>query len=210
MIFKTGGRPLKAKAELLLGPIRTVHTLDMDLEDGGETPVQATLTLKKLAPLLRVTTSESLELPVLAGVYVPSPERIKELQTNTENVWESCDKAQKQLVQGGSTAGGGGAMRYWTIPSNVETVQILAWSKDVGKKSLKLDIEVLQGPNNIKQKYFLQCGGGSQPYHAVFATPGDGCVIRMTNKKFVEDGLTQVAVLPYEYIDEEAAEGGFL
>lgn len=210
MLFKTNGRPLKAKAELLLGPIRTVHTLNMEMEDGSQTPVQATLTFKKLAPVLRVTTSESLELPVLSGVYVPSPDRIQELQANTEKVWDSATSEQKQLIQGGSTAGGGGAIKYWTIPSNVETVQLLAWAKDVGKKSLKLDIEILQGPNNIKQKYFLQCGGGSQPYHAVFSTPGDGCVIRMTNKKFVEDGLVQIAVVPYEVIDESASEGGFL
>jgi len=210
MIFKTGGRPLKAKVELLLGPIRVVHTLDMDLEDGSETPVQAILTFKQAAPVLRVTTSDSDELPVLSGVYVPQPDRIEELHANTEKVWDTCTKVQKQHIQGGSTAGGGGAIRYWTIPANIESVQILAWTRDVSEKGLYVNIEVLQGPNNIKQKYDLRCASGSQPYHAVFQTPGDGCVIRMTNKKYLEDGLVQMAVLPYEMIDDGPDPGGFL
>jgi len=198
MIFTTEGRPLKAEAQLWLGPERTVHTLQMDVEDGQRTPVQATLKFKQSAQVLRIQTSDSVEFPILAGVYVPSPDRAKEINGITETLFKNALPHQKLKIQGGSTKGGGGATRDWIIPAHVESIQLIAWSKDVGKKSLKVSLEILQGPNNPKQSYFLQCGGGSQPYHAVFQTPGGGSVVRVRNKKFVEDGLVELCVLPYE------------
>lgn len=198
MLFTTDGRPMKAEANLWLGPLRVVHTLKVDMEDGAKTPYQATLTFKKMGQVLKVSTSDTLEFPMLAGVYVPNPDRAEELQMNTEEVWDSASPEQKKRIQGGSTLGGGGAIRYWQVPPNVQSVQILGWSKSVGKKSFKLKIEVLQGPNNIKQGFFLQCGGGTQPYHSVLQTPGSGSVIRITNQKFLEDGLIEIAVVPYE------------
>jgi hypothetical protein len=207
MLFTTDGRPMKAEANLWLGPLRVVHTLKVDMEDGAKTPYQATLTFKKMGQVLKVSTSDSLEFPMLAGVYVPNPDRAQELQMNTEDVWNAANPEQKKRVQGGSTLGGGGAIRYWQVPANVQSVQLLGWSKDVGKKSFKLKIEVLQGPNNIKQGFFLQCGGGTQPYHSVIQTPGSGCVIRITNQKFVEDGLVQVAIVPYEVTGDVPLDG---
>jgi hypothetical protein len=202
MLFTTDGRPLKAEANLWLGPLRVVHTLQVDMEDGAKTPYQATLTFKKMGQVLKISTSDTLEFPMLAGVYVPNPDRADELTMNTEDVWESASPEQKKRIQGGSTMGGGGAIRYWQIPPNVQSVQLLGWSKDVGKKSFKLKVEVLQGPNNIKQGFFVQCGGGSQPYHSVIQTPGSGSVIRITNQKFLEDGLVEIALVPYEVAGE--------
>jgi hypothetical protein len=202
MLFTTDGRPLKAEANLWLGPLRVVHTLQVDMEDGAKTPYQATLTFKKMGQVLKISTSDTLEFPMLAGVYVPNPDRADELTMNTEDVWESASPEQKKRIQGGSTSGGGGAIRYWQIPANVQSVQLLGWSRDVGKKSFKLKVEVLQGPNNIKQGFFVQCGGGSQPYHSVIQTPGSGSVIRITNQKFLEDGLVEIAMIPYEVTGE--------
>lgn len=206
MLFTTDGRPMKAEANLWLGPIRVVHTIKIDMEDGAKTPYQSTITFKKFGQVLKVSTSDSLEFPMLAGVYVPNPTRAEELQRNTEEVFDNATPDQKKRIQGGSTLGGGGAIRYWNIPPNVQSVQVLGWSKDVGKKSFKLKVEVLQGPNNIKQGFFLQCGGSTQPYHGVIQTPGPGNVIRITNQKFLEDGLVQIAIVPYEVTGEVPAD----
>jgi hypothetical protein len=196
MIFATNGRPLTVDVELMLGPLRTTHQLKLDIEDGNVTPYQATLKFKKANQVLRIT-SKAVNQPLLVGVYVPSPQKSKELEANTEKVW---DTVQKALLQGGTTSGGAGAKRYWTVPPNVQSVQVLVWARDTGKKSLKVTLEVSEGPENKKQAIFLQCGGGSQPYHAVLQTPNGGS-IGVQNKKFVEDGLVEIAFVPYEVGD---------
>lgn len=205
LYLETNGRPLKAMVQMWVGPIRTTHTLTINSEDGSETPYQSTLKFKKgLAPVIRVSTTDP-NNPIWAGVSVPSVQRNDELAEDYEKVWKNCPKEKKQKIQGGDTDGSSGANRYWNIPPHVESVQILGWSGEVGKKSFKVDIEVLQGPNSVRQNYSVQCGGSTQPYHAVVQTPGDGCAIRVRNKKFLEDGLVQFAVVPYEVQDDERA-----
>lgn len=195
--IKTEGRPLRAEVQLWLGPLRNTHTMQIESVDGALTPYKATLKFKK-TPTLRIITRGH-EFPIEAGVNVPPPARAEALAANTEKLWKAARiPEEKQLIQGGDTDGKNGAYRYWNIPDNVKSVQMLCWSKDTSKKSFKMRIEALQGPNNPKQKIFLQCGGGSQPYHAVLQTPGPGWMVRIQNKKFVEDGLTQVAILPYD------------
>jgi hypothetical protein len=198
MYFETNGRPLRAQVQMWVGPIRATHTLLINMDDGMETPYQATLKFKKgVAPVIRVSTVDH-NVPVWTGVSVPSEARNKELEDEFLRNWENCPSDKKLKIQGGDTDGKLGVNRYWTIPADTESVQVLAWSRDTGKKSFKVDIEVLQGPNNIRQSYSLQCGGGSQPYHCVLQTPGEGCAIRVRNCKFLEDGLVEFAILPYE------------
>ena len=202
MRFETNGRPLKGEANMWIGPIRKTHTLKFDTESGVEFPIEALLKFKVGPPVLKISTGDNQNYPMKVGVFVPPPERAAELEANTERVWNACRSDQKQRIQGSNTDGKYGARVNWAIPHNVESIQLLSWSKDTGRKSFKLDIELLQGPDNIKQHFFLQCGGGSQPYHAVLQTPGSGWVVRIRNKKYVEDGLVEVAVVPYETTDE--------
>lgn len=204
MRFETNGRPLKGEANLWVGPQRKVHTLKFDTESGVEFPIETLIKFKKLAPVLKISTADNQNYPMRVGVFVPPPDRAAELEAYTEKLFDETEEGDiKQRIQGSNTDGKYGARVNWVIPANVESIQLLGWSKYVGMKSFKLDVEMLQGPNNIKQKYFLQCGGGSQPFHAVFQTPGTGWVVRIRNKKFVEDGLVQMAVLPYESSDPE-------
>lgn len=195
--LETNGRPMKGEVNLWLGPERKTHTLKVDSENGKQFPVQVTLKFKP-TPVLKVSTTDLANYPMKVGVHVPSPERAKELEMHTEDVWDNLiDEEEKKLIQGANTDGKYGKRVNWIIPENVDSVQLLGWNRDSGRKSFKVEVELLHGPNNVRQYYFLQCGGGSQPYHAVFQTPGTGWVVRIRNKKFVEDGLIHIAVKPY-------------
>jgi len=190
------GRPVKAKVELWIGPIRCVHEMIYDCISGGTFPLKATLQFKKLSPVLKVSTDSTYEFPLECGVFVPSDEESKKIGQVTEDMFYSAP--MKDRVQGGSTIDGkGGAIRTFLIDPTWEKTQVMVWSKDVGKKSFKTNIEVLQGPNNPKQFINLRCGGSTQPYHAVIETPGDGWMIRCNSKKYLEDGLFEIAVAPY-------------
>lgn len=203
MLSTPTGRPLKATVELWIGPIRKVHTLEIKSE---RAPVRATLKFKQGVEVITIKSDTNGAYPISACVVIPTPERSAELNANTELLWKISPKTKIQggLIQGGKTKTVG-AIRNFHIPSGAIAAQVIVWARDVGKKSFKLRIEILQGPNNIKQTYFLQCGGGSQPYHTIYelSNPSlpDGydagtTVIRMINQKFLEDGLVQVVVLP--------------
>ena len=208
MRFETNGRPLRGEANLWIGPIRKTHTLKFDTESGVEFPIEALLKFKVGPPVLKISTGDNQNYPMKVGVFVPPPDRAAELEANTENLFENCPPEAKQRIQGSSTDGKYGARRNWIVPQEVDSVQLIVWSKDSGSKSFKLDIELLQGPNNIKQKYFIQCSSKNQPYHAVFQTPGVGWTVRMRNTKFVEDGLIDVVVLPYKTTSVDSNKSG--
>lgn len=203
------GRPVKGQVNLWLGPGRSTHTLKFDTESGVEFPIESVLKFKNGhdgAPVMKVSTTDDYCFPMKFSAHVPSPERAEELNANTEKQFYSATRDEKMVIQGSQTDGKQGAWRYWNIPQEVESIQLLGWSVDTGKKSFKVQIELLQGPNNLKQSLFLQCGGGSQPYHTVIQTPGSGWTVRIQNKKFMEDGLTQMCVLPYEHREKEETE----
>jgi len=197
MLFETNGRPMHALVELWLGPIRRTHCLEIYNEDGSLTPVRACLKFKKGPQVLKVSNTGGLEFPMLAGVRAVPEDRNNQLASITESVWNSNEK---HLFQGGATGTsmkGPGAVRTFPIEDKVESVQILFWSAAVGRKSTKAKIEILQGPNFIKQSYDLQLSGGSQPYHAVFMTPGDGVSVRIRSNHFLEFPF-ECMVIPFE------------
>jgi len=203
IIKSPNGRPLKAKVELWIGPIRCVHEMLYDCMNGGNYPLKATLQFKKLSPVLKVSTYGSFEFPLECGVFVPSPDESEKIGSITEDMFYSAP--MKDRVQGGSTLDNkGGAIRTFKIDPSWEKTQIMVWSKDVGKKSFKTNIEVLQGPNNQKQHINLRCGGSTQPYHCVIDTPGPDWMLRCNSKKYLEDGLFEIAVAPYGELVESS------
>lgn len=211
ILTSPNGRPVKAKVELWIGPVRSVHELIYDCMSGESYPVKATLKFKKLGggsggPVLKIQTWGEYEFPLECGVFVPSPEESAKMgEINEEGFFYNAPS--KQTVQGGSTIDNkGGAIRSFDVAPEWDKTQIMVWSKDVGKKSFKSNIEILQGPNNQKQHLNLRCGGSTQPWHGVIETPGPGWKIRCNSKKFIEDGKFEIAVGPYGEVGEYTPE----
>ena len=189
-------RPVKAKVELWIGPIRCVHEFIYDCMNGQHFPMRVVLQFKKLQPVLKISTDSTYEFPLEFGVFVPEPEESAHIGDTCESMFYNAP--MKEKVQGGSTLDNkGGAIRSFPIDDSWEKTQIMVWSKDVGKKSFKSNIEILQGPNNAKQFLNLRCGGSTQPFHCVINTPGPGWMVRCNSKKYLEDGLFEIAVAPY-------------
>eukprot|EP00977_Amphora_coffeiformis_P029446 scaffold40781_cov191-Amphora_coffeaeformis.AAC.2 len=156
--------------------------MSIDLENGAITPYRSVLKFKKgVGPVLRVITTDQVEFPMEAAISVPSKERSAIIGKSTTALFDAADKL---LIQGGDiqgkpfgkSGGVGGAVRTYPIPTEVNQIQ---------------------GPNNVKQNYDLQVSGSHQPFTCVFQCPGPGYQIRIKNKKFVEDGLFQTAIIPY-------------
>ena len=193
IFIQSNGRPLKARVELWLGPIRRVHFIDIACMNGAETPYRGCIKFKNTdsagPQTLEISTSDDSAFPALVGVDVMTNERSKERQAIFDNIWKSSKKFYSQ---------GDKTIQSLPIADHVKSVQLLVWSKDVGKKSFKVNVELLQGPNCKRQYYELQCGGGTQPYHAVFEVPGKGWTMRWTNTKTLHDGSHEFVVVPYE------------
>ena len=189
-------RPVRAKVELWIGPIRCVHELIYNCMDGDAFPLRVSLQFKKVRPVLKVSTDSTFEFPLQCGVFVPTPEESARIGETTKAMFYNAP--MKHKVQGGSTIDNkGGAIRTFNVEQSWEKTQLMVWSKDVGKKSFKSNIEILQGPNNAKQFLNLRCGGSTQPFHCVIDTPGPGWMIRCNSKKYLEDGLFEIACAPY-------------
>jgi len=182
-VLETNGRPLKAKVELWEGPVRLLHSMDVNLEDGSQTPFKGMLAFPKGQKALKISTTGSQEFPCTFGAEVPSFDRTKQLVAFQNDVWDSNPK---HTMQGTVSEGGLGAVKAFPISDNIESVQIMWWSKDTGKRSCKSKIEVLQGPNSIRQVFDLHCEGSTQPYHAIIETPGPGWTVRMWSKSPME------------------------
>lgn len=202
-VLETNGRPLKAKVELWEGPVRLLHSMDVNLEDGSQTPYKGMLAFPKGPKALKISTTGSQEFPCTFGAEVPSMERTKQLIAFQNDVWDSNPK---HTMQGTVQEGGLGAVKAFPISDSIESVQIMWWSKDTGKRAAKSKIEVLQGPNSIRQVFDLHCEGTTQPYHAIIETPGPGWTIRMWSKAPMEYPH-EIVVEPHTVADNGGAMG---
>lgn len=175
----TEGRPLNANLELWHGPDYTPSKMGIYIEDGLVRPFNALVATPLGSNAIAIRNTNTGEYPldarVLAGGNGDGPGAL----------FSAPKKLAATTV--GKTVQGGMVVTYPFAPA-VESVQILL--KTDGR-NLKARVELLQGPNNIKQVIeYYSSDGYKRPFFAVIDTPGTGNVVRIVNENTVEYPFT--------------------
>lgn len=164
-------RPITSEVNLWLGPNYTPFNLKCHSENGHEFPIQTLVGTKKYCVNVEVKNIGPYTHPLNAACsYAVSP---------------LCDVPKEMMYDvDGATYIEGGAVRMQPFPADVNQLQVLL--KTDGKQ-LKAKVELLNGPNNVKQVYDVYASnGGATSLFIVFETPGAGNSIRVKNMASLE------------------------
>eukprot|EP00565_Helicotheca_tamesis_P001317 CAMPEP_0185728816 /NCGR_PEP_ID=MMETSP1171-20130828/4214_1 /TAXON_ID=374046 /ORGANISM="Helicotheca tamensis, Strain CCMP826" /LENGTH=280 /DNA_ID=CAMNT_0028397563 /DNA_START=52 /DNA_END=894 /DNA_ORIENTATION=+ len=194
LMLKSEGRPLTSRVDLYHGPDYIPWKCGVYTENGLTRPVNLVVPTPLTGNTLAMQNTGFSEFPFYACAKVDAG------SPRLDNfVKKLTDEGSAKLVQGG-------AVSTTPFDHSVESVQILLKSDT---RHLKARIELLNGPNNLKQSFEVYSSNGyKRPFMAVINTPGDGNVIRIVNTATLEYPLT-ATVEPYVVASaDEAAEEG--
>eukprot|EP00536_Pseudo-nitzschia_multiseries_P002956 jgi/Psemu1/184776/e_gw1.42.46.1 len=173
--MKTDGRPMNANVELWQGPDNVPQKVAIYCEDGRARPFRCFMATPYTGNSISIRNTGSLEYPlqaILEGgkVGMDDPETMEKM--------ERVKKAKPKECQGG-------AVITERFEPNVQSVQLFLQSEG---RPLQCRIELIQGPNNVKQVMEVYSEEGTiRPFFAIIETPGYGTgVIRIVNTSTME------------------------
>jgi hypothetical protein len=203
VLLKTNGRPLHANIELWQGEDHTPQKISVYTEDGEARPFSAFLATPFKGPTaIAVKNSGNAEFPLKACVEgdlynVKNKSTMSSMpgygnrlaQATLRRLYES---ALPRVVQGD------GASYIVPFDESVTRVQILITTEE---RPLNARIELLQGPNNIKQVIEVSTEDGkARPFFAVVETPGLANAMRIVNTGPLEFPI-DCRVEPFSVVD---------
>lgn len=168
--IQSAGRPLNADIQLWIGPDWTPVTLKAHSEDGKDYPIQTLVGTRNKAANLEIMNTGPHTMPIKAAVsYAIDP-----LASSRDRV---ADEVDGEYMDGGS-------VRHISFAPEIDQLQVLL--KTSGKQ-LNAKIELLNGPNNVKQEFEIFTNNGElNSLFIVFDTPGEGNAIRVKNLATME------------------------
>jgi hypothetical protein len=179
----TEGRPLNAEVDLWQGPDNAPQKLRVYIEDGESREFSCVVETPRAPNTVCVKNTAHMEFPLYATVEPLGP------------------ASRPIFADGVARTVQGGALRTYAFDGEVVSVQILLQTDG---RPLNSRIELLQGPNNIKQVMELYCEDGlDRPFFTLIDTPGVGNVVRVVNTATMEFPLTCM-VEPFEIDPNQA------
>jgi len=167
----TDGRPLDANVELWEGPGNTPVRMRVFGENGYERPVRAVIRGRGTPSTVALRNTGPMEFP-MAGSVAPTAPPLDAAGVPVDGPTAACYASAKRIQ-------GGGAERTFQFDWTVDSVQVLITSEGMPISAV---IEVLQGPNTVRQGIQLYSDNGREkPIIYVLDTPGPGCVVQITN-----------------------------
>jgi len=164
VVANSNGRPVHADMELWIGPNWTPFMLKAYSEDGQLRPIQTLIGTRSKTANIEVRNVGPSEFPFTAGCkYAEAPQV----------------GVRSDLLEGTGRYVEGGSVYSLDFDPSVEQVQVLL---KTDSRQLNCKIELLNGPNNIKQHFEVFTNNGVlNSLYVVFKTPGSGNVVRVTN-----------------------------
>ena len=167
----TDGRPMSGSVELWDGPGNTPVKMEVYGDDGYARPVRAVIRGAGRPNTVALRNTGPMEFPV-AGSVQPTAPPVDPAGNAADGPTAECFDSQKRIQ-------GGGAEQTYIFDWTVESVQIFITSEGM---PVSCEIEVLQGPNTVRQGIRLYSDDGrGKPVFYLLDTPGPGCVVQITN-----------------------------
>lgn len=163
--LKTEGRPMTSDIELWVGPDWTPLQISAYTENGKERPIQTLIGTRNKAANVEIRNTGASEFPLTAACSYAVP--------------PLADARDVLAEEGEGRYVEGGAIYSQAFPSDVGQVALLL--KTDGKQ-LNAKVELLNGPNNVKQGFEIFTNNGElNALYVVFETPGAANTVRIRN-----------------------------
>lgn len=183
VLMKSGGRPLNANVELWQGHCNDPQRIKCYLEDGDERTFRAVLESPGSSNSVSIRNIATQEYPLNVG-----------LEADFGGVGSAGSPADILMSMSNPRIVQGGAVFTLPFDPAVQSIQVMLKSDG---RPMNARIELLQGPNNVKQSMEVYSeDGDARALYTIMDAPGAGNMIRIVNTATVEYPL-EAFVEPY-------------